>query len=554
MIDAIGGSRGRLLVSLPPVQAREVVWADIVAAAEARDPQLADLVVTYMATGDPPEDRDEEADPAAQVVALPEGAWTLHKLRQSVGAAALAHESPEEKRATRRAAWASLEAAAFPPPRLKLGQLMVDLYEAGDEPGMASLRDILARARIGWGFWQGFKRIYKLAEANHDAPMFGLLAWRLDTFTQTPIAAGEVGRGTLIYLRRRAWRWLRQLGTAVPEVYPQFAIEVLRHYDARTNFWSTWVASQVWGHRMLIGVGSGGVSGPSQAMKDWAFPDSWTLSEAPLLRLLDHAEANEVCAFAIIGLEAAFADALRDVQPTWLLRLGQKSLPAVHDFVVRLLSGAPKFHPSKLAALGLEPLMFAMLTSPSPTARTFALDYARAQSAVLRVERLVELAESGHADAAGFAVERLNKMSAKDIGLPLLVRMVLAHATRAMATEAIRKSFDVTALGEAEYITLMVAGRDGERFLDTWYAEAKRQPPAAFLQALLEDPRVSAPNRLDFRARAILGRSGSARPPRSAFRGSSRRCCGPSTPARSRAGSRAASCRARTSTSSGSRG
>lgn len=458
-----------------------------------------------MATGDPPEDRDEDADPSEQVVALPDGAWTLRKLRQSISPAVLAHQSPEERQATRRAAWASLEAAPHPPPRLKLGQLMVDLYEAGDEPGMASLRDILSRARIGWGFWQGFKRIYKLAETRHDAPMIGLLAWRLDTFPQTQIAPGEVSRGTLVYMRRRAWRWLRQLGTAVPEAYPQYAVEVLRHYDARTNFWGTWVASQVWGHRMLIGMGSGGVSGPSQKMKDWAFADSWKLSKEPLLRLLDHAQANEVCAFAIIGLEAAFADALRDVEPAWLLRLGQKSLPAVHDFVIRLLQASPKFHPSKLAGLGLQPLMLALLTSPSNAARTFALEYVRGQSIALDTLRLVELAESGYTDASGFAVERLTKMSAKDIGLPLLVRMVLARSTRAMATAAIRKSFDVSALGQAEYITLVVGGRDGERFLQMWFDEAKQKPPVAYLQALLEDPRIGrSPLRLDYRERGIL--------------------------------------------------
>ncbi len=462
-----------------------------------------------MAAADPPEDRDEEADPSAQVVPLPAEAWTIQKLRQAIGPAALAHKSPQERQAARRSAWASVDAAPHPPPRLKLGQLMVDLYEAADEPGTAALRDILRRAKIGWGFWQGFKRIYKLAEARHDAPMLGLLAWRLDTFPQTQFTAGEVGRGTLVYMRRRAWRWLRQLGTAVPEAYPQYAVEVLRHYDADTNFWSTWVASQIWGHRMLLGSGSGGVPNPSKKMKDWAFPEAWSLSKEPLLRLLEHAEANEVCAFAIIGLQEAFADALRDVEPAWLMRLGMKSLPAVHDFVVQLLQASPKFHPSKLSELGLEPLMMTMLTSPSDGARTFALEYVRGQSRTVPVERLVELAESGFRDASSFAVERLAKMSAKDIGLPLLVRMVLARGTHDMAAKAIRAGFSVTDLGEAEFVTLMVAGRDGERFVDPWYAEAKKQPPVSYLQALLEDPRLGGnATGLNYRERAVLRRIG----------------------------------------------
>ncbi|MGH1342074.1 MAG: hypothetical protein ACRBN8_11010 [Nannocystales bacterium] len=489
------------------MRVREVVWADIVAAAKARDPQLADLVVRYMDSGDPPEDRGEEADPAETVVALPDGAWTLRRLRQAVNPGQLAHKSAEEQQAARNAAWSALEAAAHPPPRLKLGQLMVELYEAGDEPGLASLRDILRRARIGWGFWRGFKRIFKLAEAQHDAPMLGLLAWRLDTFAQSKMASGEVGRGTLIYMRRRAWRFLRQLGTAVPEAYPEFAVEVLRHYEPGTNFWGTWVASHIWSHEMMWGTS--GSSGPSEKMKDWAFPDAWKARKEPLLRLLEHAEADEVCAFAITGLEKAFADALRDVEPAWLLRLGKKSLPSVHDFVARLLQANPKFHPSKLAGLGLEPLMLAFLGSPSSTARTLALEYVRGQSAQVPVERLVQLAELGHSDGAKFALERLEKISPKDIGLPMLVRLVLARATAQMASKAIRDGFTVDALGEAEFVTLMVEGRDGERFVDGWFSEAKRKPPVSHLQALLVDDRLASNStRLNYRERRVLSRIG----------------------------------------------
>ena len=86
------------------------------------------------------------------------------------------------------------------------------------------------RARMGWGLWQGLKKIYKLVEERHDAAMFGVIGWRLDAMHSTETKPGEISYGTFLYMQRRVWRWLRHLGTAVPEAYPQFAVQVLRRY------------------------------------------------------------------------------------------------------------------------------------------------------------------------------------------------------------------------------------------------------------------------------------------------------------------------------------
>jgi hypothetical protein len=40
------------------------------------------------------------------------------------------------------------------------------LYEGGQEHHRAALMEIFARVRLGWGVWQAFKRIYKLAEED----------------------------------------------------------------------------------------------------------------------------------------------------------------------------------------------------------------------------------------------------------------------------------------------------------------------------------------------------------------------------------------------------
>ena len=482
-------------------RARDVRWSDIEAAAKARDPQLADLVINYMEARDPPEDRPEDADPKASVVALPDGAWTMRRLRTAVGAGAMAHKTDDEKRATRRAAWDALLAAPHPPPRLKLGDLLVELYERGDEPGMAALRTIIERATIGWGFWQGFKRIYKLAEERHDLAMFGLLAWRLDTSNTTRLKAGEVTRGTLVYMRRRAWRYLRQLGTAVPEAYPQFAVEVLRHYDAGTSFYQCWVAPQIWAHEQMIGLGQGGFPRPSKDMKQWAFPEAWKLAPEPLLRLLEHAGADEVCQFAIIGLTKAHPESLRELEPEWLRRLGEKPLPAVHDFIVDILGKTPRFHPSKLAEVGLHDLVINLLESPSANARKYALTYARAHAPKLETDRLVRLAVGANAEVTKFALERLEKLGGREIGLPGLVRLMSNRSTAAMADKKIRESYRVADLSVEEYTGLATGGRVAEQFVDKWYADAKTRPPAFFLIALLEDSRLPR-----YRRRLVLDR------------------------------------------------
>lgn len=78
--------------------------------------------------------------------------------------------------------------------------------------------------------------------------LLGELLLSLHADQSTPVSRDEHSRGTLIYLRRRAWRYLRQLGQALPELYPEFAAQVLRHYPEDFRFYSSWIASQIRAH------------------------------------------------------------------------------------------------------------------------------------------------------------------------------------------------------------------------------------------------------------------------------------------------------------------
>ncbi|MCX4243904.1 hypothetical protein [Paraliomyxa miuraensis] len=469
---------------------REVNWTDIERAAALRDPQLASLVIRYMDQPDPPEDRDEDADPSASVPAQPRDAWTLSRLKSTIGTGRLAYKTADEQRSIRRASWDALMASPHPPPRLRLGTLLAEIYEQGDEPGRAALEEIFARARVGWGLWQALKRIFKLAEERHDASMFGVLAWRLDAMGQTPTRAGEISPGTFLYMQRRAWRFLRELGRAVPEAYPQFAVQILRRYPRDFNFWSAWVVGHIWGHELLKGQGRGGLGRPPTDLKKRAYPDAWKRSPDPLLRLLEDADNNEICQFAIRCITTDFPERLRAVEPAWLARLGQKPLASVHDFVTKLLRDDPRFHPSKLASLGLHELALSLLRSDSDDARKYAVEYVRAHVPELPVDLLVTLATEGAADVRKLAAERLEPKDAKTLGLPALVRLLGASETAKMAEKKLKASFGPDDIDAESFIVLWTGNRNQQKLVTKLYEDAKKKIPARHWLTLLEDKRL----------------------------------------------------------------
>lgn len=106
---------------------REVTWTDIERAAKLRDPQLPDLVIRYMEQPDPPEDREEEADPTASVPPLPRDA-----------------AAPREHRGPRPARVQAGRRAAIDPARLVGRAARLRPPAAAPAPGRAALRDLRA--------------------------------------------------------------------------------------------------------------------------------------------------------------------------------------------------------------------------------------------------------------------------------------------------------------------------------------------------------------------------------------------------------------------------
>ncbi len=484
---------------------------DVERAIASRDPQLGELIARYLEQGDPEpgrseltsatsdndddydddEENSEVAGDGEEIVDVPAGAFTKDRLEEAIAPYALSNKNPTERKLARRDAFASAEQSAFAPPRLKLGNILIALYEAGDPQSRAALIHVFTRGKLKWGVWKAAKAIYKLAEARHDVAMFGALAYRFDAMTSTEYVSAEIKTGTLVYLKRRAWRYLRLLGQATPDAYPTFAVEVLRHYPADFSG-TSWVACHIWYHTSMRyyrdGMSFDDI--PDELATTRAFPAAWKLSPAPLLRLLEAADNETVCQFAIKSLRLDHALALRAVEPAWLARLGRRPVAAIHAFVVALLRESPELHQSKLRALGLHDVVLAFLQSPSQEARTYALEYAAAHAPDIPVEELVELVTLGTAaEVKKFAAARLEAMAPAQLGIGVLLRL-LDESAAPWAAAKLAQGFQPREVDAASFVDTAVRGQAAYNALIKFYNDARVAIPAGHFTALLDDPRA----------------------------------------------------------------
>ncbi|MFY2558825.1 hypothetical protein ACN469_14450 [Corallococcus terminator] len=458
--------------------------ADLERLAQAESPDLADAVLALLEQSEP---EPEEGK------APPKDAFTFEKLLRALTQAQARYNSASRREASAEA-WQRFQAQKDvpQPARLALADLLVSLYAKNTDASRAIILELARAADLKFGLWGGLKRIYKLAEANHDAELFGVLAWRFD-IERRQAYRHEVSGGTLQYLRRRAWRYLRHLGAAVPELYPQFAAEVLRHYDEQTSWYTVWVAHHIWATESSSYTASSfAIQPPNDMLKHRAYTDAWKRSPDALMRLLDTCLSDPAARFAIQGLRKDFPETLRKVTPAWLDRLARRPLGSAHDFLVETLQGSPEFHQGKLRALGLHEAVLALLLSPSGKARTYAIEYARAHAQDLPADRLAELVARGESDVKSFAAAVLEKRNPRELGLELLGRLLSYKPTAAFAAKSLEQSFDRAEL-TAGFLRDMYLGTSeqlnwAKGFVSSKYAAGEM--PVAFWKELLEDPRL----------------------------------------------------------------
>ena len=478
---------------------------DIERAIAASDPQLGELLVRYLAQNDPEPGRSEldpsasEDDDQVPQVDVPAGAFTIDRLKAAVSERGLAGKNPTERKLARLEAFNTAENSSFAPPRLRLGKLLVALYERGDPSGRAALIHMFANATMKWGVWQAAKHLYKRAEDLHDAALFGVLAYRFDQLGNTSVE--DVGGGTRVYLRRRAWRYLRKLGAAVPDAYTTFCIETLRHYPTSVGeYQQSWVAAQIWSHKALLGQGGPSAFRPlGDIIANRAYPHAWKASPAPLLKLLEVAQNDLVCDFAIKCLRADHPLALRAVDPAWLAQLGRRPIAAIHTFVVQLLKESPELHQSKLRQLGLHDVVIGFLRSPSADARAYALEYAAAHAPDIPVGELVELVEHAADPVKKFAAARLEAMTPQQLGAPILTRLLAQPATP-WALAKLAQGYGARDIDAAMFIDTAARGANAYNALVKFFNDKGATIPAAYYTQLLDDPRFDPTKHYHLRA------------------------------------------------------
>src|SRR5262249_38786215 len=263
----------------------------------------------------------------------------------TINSRAFRKKPPEEQARYRQEQMQVLEApgAEAPlPERLKLYEIITQLWEDNSPFARTCLLQVIARVKLTYGPWRALKRISKEAAERGDTEVLGALAARFDmTFAGHRF---DVSRLTLGYLVRRAWRYLRRLGQTLPAVYPDAAVDVLCWYTSKTSFSGTWVANHIFHHEShQYGRTRFHLPGrPASLIKDRAFEEMWKRSPRPLFALLERARCDTVWEFATSALKSDFRTALREVEPAWVARLVNVGSRVVDDFVVWILNNVPR--------------------------------------------------------------------------------------------------------------------------------------------------------------------------------------------------------------------
>lgn len=490
------------------------IWkADLekLAASDATD--LAEVIVSFVEQDDPTPDTPPR-----------EGVWSFstfqEQLRQASG-----QRSKRRRSEAAREAWQRFLAQTDspPPPRLALADMLVALYERRSEQTRASLLLLAKDAPLVFGIFGGLKRIYKRAEEAYDFELFASLAVRFDMEAQNHRrrTEGVASRGTLVYLRRRAWRYVRSLGLALPRLYALLAAQVLARVPESAPFESLHLASSIVGKqktaRRKRRRGRAAKTNTPVPTNSTPFEEAWKLGPEPLLYLIEAAEHPSAASFAITLVRKHFSDVLRSPDVGWLERLCYRSVEPVHELLVELLASTPELHQSKLRERGLHDGVLALLTSPCEKARTYAIAYARAHAVDMPVERLLRLADESRMDerfgntydaTAKFAVEALKAKAPRDLGIVHLGQMLEIDGTQEWSKRSILKSFGREDVPES-WLVDMIYGGDTQAAFALEFIEKKYPRGAigpAFFMRVLDDPRQTDNYRATSEAMSALGK------------------------------------------------
>ncbi len=389
-----------------PKAAAKLTLADIERLVAAESLDLPAAIRSYLAAPD--------VEPAKK----PADFVSVDTLRRQLAAARRRRHKQQRKEASTEA-WRKFMQQRALPERMKLADIVVALHESGSEASRALLVRIAREAPLSIGLWGGVKRVWKRAEQRFDVLLWAALTAAIE---HNAGVGDDVGPGTRRYVSRRAWRTLRDLGRASPEMFPTAAAELLRHYTS----WGT-VISRVMYLR------------PSDPLYA-----TWKTSPEPLWRLVEGAQIEAVARFAADALRKLHADALRALPPARLARLVERepALSAAHELFLELVEKSPSLPKAKLREAGLHDAALALLFSPSQQARVWAVEYARAHADDLAVDAVVALVERGQGEVQQLGLQLLEPVPAATLDIDVLARLLDVAAAVPLVDKKLRARLD----------------------------------------------------------------------------------------------------------------
>lgn len=426
----------------------QLTLSDIEKAWALKDPALVDYIVALASTPDP------VPDTPIRVEAL-----TFQKFLNTLSNPSFLAKPPAEQQAWRMEQMRLLEADDAELPlaeRLKLHKIILLLWTDKSLYARHVLFEVIAKIPLVYGPWRALKYIFKAAEAEHDYPLLGAIAARCDSAIKP-----EFSYATLLYMRRRAWRYLRQLGQTLPAVYPEAATHFLAAYTDDTPWQQTWIAQHIFYHETHA-YGSaqfGHISPKTNLLDKRAFKETWQRSPEPLLRLLGMARAEHIRHYACTALKTDFKVILRDVDAQWLLDLAHLPVrsKAVDNFIVWLLQNSPKLEQQQFRKLGLHAVVIGLLESQDSEALHYAIQYVKAQARDLPVSELLRLALKSDIELAKLIRQLISERDPRsEIGLDGWGQLLALPHYYEFAEEALRKHFGRKELSPAWFQQLLL--------------------------------------------------------------------------------------------------
>ncbi len=325
--------------------------------------------------------------------------------------------------------------------QLKLHAMLMLLWTENDFYARAVLLEVIRRVPLVYGPWKALKHVFKAAEQQHDYELLATIAVRLDSSTQYAFSTP-----TMLYMRRRAWRYLRKLGQTLPVVYPEAACYFLAAYPENTAWAQTWIANHIFYHATkAYGVyGFKSISPKLTKLDKRAFKETWLRTPEPLLRLLLKARAETIRQYACDALKADFKIPLRDIDSQWLMHLSALPLrsKAIDHLISWLLQNSPKWEQHQFRELGLHAVVLPLLTSEDKEAQHYAIHYVKAHARDLTLNELLHLAHNNSKELQSLVQQLITERDARnDIGLTAWGELLETQAHYEFAAAALRKHF-----------------------------------------------------------------------------------------------------------------